>query len=313
MTIHTVTAQAFPTAARIGKLLSIARRFLAHQTPNAQLWQVLLGHMSSLEKLVPHGQCYVAMIQRSQPSDSPYSDCHEWPLEQWEVYRPSCRHSGNPTIPSANTPSSPASKPAASSPAPLPHSAPLPSEGLVLGEEMTGEYPKQTRVSSSPALPVGEQGKRVGGGGTDMELAADGSASPLPFPSEGERMEPSPPQPPRIVTKASISPRPNSHISHSYPPYFDSWSERGENRSYSHAPFPTLLTGVGYEREMPGDRLRAALDRQRYHGPHPIPAYRLRSHDNDRYSSAPQSRSPATCCSLARSARITGYPPTIPG
>ena len=152
--------------------------------------------------------------------------------EQWEVYnkrrsyaernRPPICHSGTPTVRSVDTPSSPASKPAASSPAPLPHSVPPPSEGPVLGEETTGEDPKRTRVSSPP-LPVGEQGERAED--TDMELAADGSASPLPLSSEGGRMEPSPPRPPRIVTKASMSPRPNSHISHSCPQHCDSWSE----------------------------------------------------------------------------------------
>ena len=103
-------------------------------------------------------------------------------------------------------------------------------------------------------------------------------------------MEPSPPKPPHIVTKAPISPRPNSNVSHSYPPHSDDWSERGENCSYSHAPIPTPLTGVGHERELPGDRSRAALDRQGYHGPPPMPTDRLRSRDNDRYSSA---RNPA--------------------
>ena len=56
MTLDTVTALAFPTAAQIDKFLSIVRKFLARQTPHVQLWQVLLGHMSSLEKLVPHGR-----------------------------------------------------------------------------------------------------------------------------------------------------------------------------------------------------------------------------------------------------------------
>ena len=63
MTIDTVTARAFPTAAWIDKFLSRARRFLAHQTPHAQLWQVLLGHMSSLEKLVPRGRLRMRSLQ----------------------------------------------------------------------------------------------------------------------------------------------------------------------------------------------------------------------------------------------------------
>ena len=55
MSIDTVAARAFPTVARVERFLSIARRFLSRQNPPAQLWQMLLGHMSSLEKLVPTG------------------------------------------------------------------------------------------------------------------------------------------------------------------------------------------------------------------------------------------------------------------
>ena len=117
-----------------------------------------------------------------------------------------------------------------------------------------------------------------------MELARDGSTPPLPLPPEGGRMDPSHPQPSLIVTKASISPRPNSRNSHSYPPRSDSWSEKGENRSYSHAPFSTALHSVGFEREVPGDHSRAALNRPGIHGPHPIPADRSQSRGNDRYS-----------------------------
>ena len=117
-----------------------------------------------------------------------------------------------------------------------------------------------------------------------MELAGDGSTPPLPLPSKGGKMDPSRPQPSRLVTKASISPRPNSHNSHSYPPRSDSWSEKGETCSYSYAPFPTALHSVRFEREVPGDRSRAVLDRQGIHEPHPIPANRLRSRGNDRYS-----------------------------
>ena len=53
MTIDTVAAQAYPTVPRIDKFLTTASKFLSRREPPAQLWQVLLGHMSSLEKLVP--------------------------------------------------------------------------------------------------------------------------------------------------------------------------------------------------------------------------------------------------------------------
>ena len=55
MTIDTVAAKVFPTLARVEKCLSVAEQFLTVAVPPAQLWQVLLGHLSLLEKLVPHG------------------------------------------------------------------------------------------------------------------------------------------------------------------------------------------------------------------------------------------------------------------
>ena len=56
MVIDTVSARAFPTEARIQKFLSLERKFLAEPSPLARQWQVLLGHMSSLEKLVPRAR-----------------------------------------------------------------------------------------------------------------------------------------------------------------------------------------------------------------------------------------------------------------
>ena len=258
---------------------------------------------------------------RKCSSDSPCSDCHDWSLEQWEIYnkrrsyaernRPPSRHSGNPTVPNTITPCSPDSKSAASAPAPLPHSAPPPpppSEGPVSGEETSSEDSKRTRVSFSSPLPLGEQGER-GGGDTDKELAVDGRAFPLPLPLEEGRLEPPYPQPPPIVTKAQISPRPNSLISHPYPPHSGDWSERGENHIYCHPTAPTRLTSVGQKREMPGDR-RTALDRQGYYGPPPMPTDRLRSRDNVQYLSArnPAAHSPAGSGSPVTRPQSPGYP-----
>ena len=99
-------------------------------------------------------------------------------------------------------------------PLPPPPPPPSPSEGPVSGEETSSEDSKRTRVSSSPPLPLGEQGERGGGGG--HKHGAD---------CGWERFSPSPPfgrgdyrailsyQPPPIVTKAQTSPRPNSLIS----------------------------------------------------------------------------------------------------
>ena len=83
----------------------------------------------------PHPTCSRCRGRKCS-SDSPCSNCHNWSLEQWELYNkrrsyaerssPPSRHSGNSTVPNTITSCSPASKSAASAPAPLPRSAPPP-------------------------------------------------------------------------------------------------------------------------------------------------------------------------------------------
>ena len=63
MIVDTVSARAFPTEARIQKFLSLARKFLAQPSPPARRWKVLLGHMSSLEKLVPRARLRMRSLQ----------------------------------------------------------------------------------------------------------------------------------------------------------------------------------------------------------------------------------------------------------
>ena len=63
MTIDTVAARSYPTVPRIDKFLATASKFLSGWEPPAQLWQVLLGHMSSLEKLVPRGRLRMRSLQ----------------------------------------------------------------------------------------------------------------------------------------------------------------------------------------------------------------------------------------------------------
>ena len=63
MIIDTVSPRAFPTETRIQKFLSLSRKFLAHPSPLASRWQVLLGHMSSLEKLVPRARLRTRSLQ----------------------------------------------------------------------------------------------------------------------------------------------------------------------------------------------------------------------------------------------------------
>ena len=45
------------------KFLSVAERFCSMQSPPAQLWQMILGHLASLERLVPHGRLRMRSLQ----------------------------------------------------------------------------------------------------------------------------------------------------------------------------------------------------------------------------------------------------------
>ena len=56
MTIDTEAGKVFPSLARVEKFLTVAESFCTMDAPPAQLWQVILGHLASLERLVPHGR-----------------------------------------------------------------------------------------------------------------------------------------------------------------------------------------------------------------------------------------------------------------
>ena len=63
MTIDTGAAKIFPALARVEKFLSVVERFCALSAPHTQLWQVLLGHLASLERLVPHSHLRMRSLQ----------------------------------------------------------------------------------------------------------------------------------------------------------------------------------------------------------------------------------------------------------
>ena len=77
MTMDTGAARIFPSLARVEKFLSVAETFCAFSAPPAQLWQVVLGHLASLERLVPHSRLRIRSLQWhlkthwSPESDSP--------------------------------------------------------------------------------------------------------------------------------------------------------------------------------------------------------------------------------------------------
>ena len=71
----------FPSLARVEKFLSVAERFCSMQSPLAQLWQVILGHLASLEQLVPHGRLRMRSLQWHLKTQwSPESDPPSLPV-----------------------------------------------------------------------------------------------------------------------------------------------------------------------------------------------------------------------------------------
>ena len=77
ITIDTEAGKVFPSLARVQKFLTVAESFCTMDASPAQLWQVILGHLASLERLVPHGRLRMRTLQWhlkahwSPESDSP--------------------------------------------------------------------------------------------------------------------------------------------------------------------------------------------------------------------------------------------------
>ena len=63
MTIDTEVGKVFPSLARVQKFLTVAERFCSMDSPPAQLWQVILGHLASLQQLIPHGRLRMCSLQ----------------------------------------------------------------------------------------------------------------------------------------------------------------------------------------------------------------------------------------------------------
>ena len=63
MTIDTEAGKVFPSLARVEKFLTVAESFCTMDAPPAQLWQVILGHLASLERLVTHGRLRMRSLQ----------------------------------------------------------------------------------------------------------------------------------------------------------------------------------------------------------------------------------------------------------
>ena len=81
MTIDTGAGKVFPSLARVEKFLSVAERFCAMESPPAQLWQVILGYLASLERLVPHCRLRMRSLQWQLKTHwSPESDPPSLPV-----------------------------------------------------------------------------------------------------------------------------------------------------------------------------------------------------------------------------------------
>ena len=63
MTIDTEAGKVLTSLARVEKFLTIAESICAMDAPTAQLWQVILGHLASLERLVPHSCLRMRTLQ----------------------------------------------------------------------------------------------------------------------------------------------------------------------------------------------------------------------------------------------------------
>ena len=63
MTIDTEAGKVFLSLTRVEKFLTVAESFYTMDAPPAQIWQVVLGHLASLERLVPHGRLRMRSLQ----------------------------------------------------------------------------------------------------------------------------------------------------------------------------------------------------------------------------------------------------------
>ena len=61
--LDTEAGKVYPSLARVEKFLTVAESFCTMTSPPAQLWQVVLGHLASLERLVPHGRLRMRSLQ----------------------------------------------------------------------------------------------------------------------------------------------------------------------------------------------------------------------------------------------------------
>ena len=77
----TIDTGIFPSHARVKKFLLVAETFCTLSAPPTQLWQVILGHLASLERLVPRSRLQMRSLQRHLKRHwSPESDLPSLPV-----------------------------------------------------------------------------------------------------------------------------------------------------------------------------------------------------------------------------------------
>ena len=195
MTIDTVAARAYPTVPRVDKFIATARKFLLRREPPAQLWQVLLGHMSSLEKMVPRGRLRMHSLQWHLKSHwSPERDPPNLPVPRSQAGR------GGPLLVDGEGPPTRGDTLRNSDPRPpsilgcvpsgLGSSPPRPVSvgGLVTpGELITHQSPGDEGPVPSPPLVQGPSHRPPGDSdvrqfdGSRLCQQAGGAQSPTPF------------------------------------------------------------------------------------------------------------------------------------
>ena len=63
MVLDSVQARVFPSPERVTRFQSLAHTFLEDRAPTVVLWRSLLGHLASLERIVPGGRVHSRSLQ----------------------------------------------------------------------------------------------------------------------------------------------------------------------------------------------------------------------------------------------------------
>ena len=140
----------------------------------------------------PHPTCSRCRGRRCS-SDSPCSDCHDWSLDQWEMYnkrrsyaernRPPSHHSGNPTVPTPlpHVLRLPSRQPPHQRPFPTLPPPPLPPRGRCSGKRRAVRTLSEHVCSPLPPCPLASKGRGGVGHGHGAGCGWEYFSSSPPF------------------------------------------------------------------------------------------------------------------------------------